>query len=59
VEGDRGYQAVATEAGPLHQLSTFGSDQRRSDPTVSQTLQLDRAMARQFVDVVRTAYPGL
>lgn len=37
------------EDATLLQLSTYGSDNRESEPKVSQTLQLDRVVAVQLV----------
>ena len=38
--------------GALVQMSTFGSDGRRSEPKVSQTIQLDKAAAMQVRDFI-------
>ena len=43
----------------LLQLDTYGSDARKDKGTVSQTLQLDEAAARELLRVVRRAFPGL
>lgn len=56
---DCGYQLVESSEGRLLQLSTYGSDLRKSEPKVSQTLQFDREAARQLLQVMREAFPGL
>lgn len=43
----------------LLQLSTFGSDTRKSDPKVSQTLQIDAARAGELMHLLRDAFPDL
>ncbi|MGW5075794.1 hypothetical protein [Rhodococcus sp. NPDC004095] len=42
----------------LH-LSTFGSDQRKSKPKSSQSIQIDAAMAAQLLEVIYEAFPAL
>ncbi|MCR6030344.1 hypothetical protein GGQ22_02680 [Nocardioides sp. zg-579] len=52
-EVDCSWQVVAAGGERLLQLSTYGSDNRRSEAKVSQTLQLDRAsalMLRKIID---------
>jgi len=39
------------------QLSTYGSDKRQDKNTVSQTLQLDEASARDLKRVLNEAFP--
>lgn len=36
----------------LVQISTYGSDARQSHPKVSQTIQIDEAIAAQVIDVL-------
>ncbi|NIH54790.1 hypothetical protein FHX76_002686 [Lysinibacter cavernae] len=43
----------------LFQLSTFGSDERMSLPKVSQTIQLDRATAKELMSAVTLVFPDL
>ncbi len=52
-EVDCFYQSVEAKDGKkfLH-LSTFGSDDRRSEAKSSQSLQLDEAMARQLAQII-------
>lgn len=42
----------------LH-LSTFGSDDRKSDRKSSQSLQLDVDRARELVEIIRKAFPEI
>lgn len=58
-EVDCGYQVFESEGGRMLQLSTFGSDQRKSDPKVSQTLQLDRQGAAALVKLLNDTFPGI
>jgi hypothetical protein len=59
-EVDCFYQVVE---GPQHErllhLSTFGSDTRKSDPKSSQSIQVDRELAGQLIEVLRRVFPGL
>ncbi len=60
--------AIASNRGPMRLASradlrrtaaaadTYGSDQRESDPKVSQTLQFDRGMARELRAVIDAAF---
>lgn len=57
-EVDCGWQ-VSQGPVTLLQLSTYGSDQRASQPKVSQTLQLDEAGARELLTIIQTAFPQL
>lgn len=45
--------------GRLVHLSTFGSDNRASAPKSSQSIQIDREIAGQLMDVLRKAFPGV
>lgn len=42
---------------PLLQLSTYGSDDRASEPKVSQTVQFDRSTAQQLREVISRVFP--
>lgn len=56
-EVDCRWQVVRASSGPaLFQLSTYGSDARVSEPKVSQTIQIDEAVARELVDNLRTTF---
>jgi fructose-1,6-bisphosphatase/inositol monophosphatase family enzyme len=57
---DCGYQTVTGAAGEvLLQLATFGSDDRKSQPKVSQTLQFDREASALLIDILRSAFPDI
>ena len=58
-EADATFQVLEDAAGRLFQLSTYGSDQRASQPKVSQTIQLDREQAAALVEQLRLAFPGI
>jgi hypothetical protein len=58
-EVDAEWSVVLTAAGALLQISTFGSDSRASVPKVSQTVQVDRDMAKQLKGAIEEAFPGL
>ena len=49
---------VISTAGddPIVQIDTFGSDQRKIDGKVSQTLQLDRKAATELIAILSKAY---
>ncbi|GAB2468791.1 hypothetical protein [Jatrophihabitans fulvus] len=59
-EADDFYQVVAGRDGKryLH-LSTFGSDDRKSEPKSSQSIQVDDAMAGELVAVLRKVFPEI
>lgn len=48
-------------AGPESylQLSTYGSDHRQSKKKVSQTLQIDREVAVELMQIIKKVFPGL
>lgn len=56
-EVDCFYQTVSDQSGQryLH-LSTFGSDERQSNPKSSQSIQVDQEMARQLVKVLQETF---
>ena len=56
---DATYQVVTDSSGVLFHLSTYGSDERASEPKVSQTVQLDRTIAEELLNALRRAFPGL
>ena len=60
-ETDALMQVVRPASGVvLLQLSTFGSDDRQSEPKVSQTIQLDKNAAlalRAFIDATFGSHP--
>ncbi|GAA1008930.1 hypothetical protein GCM10009551_091010 [Nocardiopsis tropica] len=58
-EVDCYYSVVTDGNGDLLHLSTFGSDDRQSDPKSSQSIQLDEAAAGQLLDIIVKAFPTL
>lgn len=59
-EVDCYYQLISdANGGLLLHLSTFGSDQRQSEPKSSQVLQLDESAAAELIDVIKFAFPRL
>lgn len=58
-EVDCTYQVIHGQRERLLQLSTYGSDDRQSQPKVSQTLQIDRQHAADLVRILRETFPGL
>lgn len=70
-EGTQNVRVHPTEVDCFHQvvtdadgsrflhLTTFGSDYRRSGPKSSQSLQLDESTARQLMQIIRAAFPGI
>jgi hypothetical protein len=44
---------------PPREESTYGSDQRRSQPWVNRTIELAESIARQLLDVVHTTFSRL
>ena len=51
--------AFRTEQGPILQLSTGGSPGRKNPGKSSQKIQLDRAAARDLIELIATTFPGL
>lgn len=58
-EVDCEYLVVDDGDARLLHLSTFGSDDRKSDRKSSQSLQLDLDRARELVDIIRRAFPEI
>lgn len=58
-EVDCEYAIVDDGVAHLLHLSTFGSDDRKSDRKSSQSLQLDLERARELVDIIRRAFPQI
>lgn len=59
-EVDCFFQVVLDEGGArLLHLSTFGSDERKSQSKSSQSIQLDEQMARRLLDVIHDVFPTL
>ena len=56
-EVDATYQLLTDDSGStLFQLSTYGSDERKSEPKVSQTIQLDEKFARELIAALEAAF---
>jgi hypothetical protein len=54
------YSTVHTRGGSkLLRLATLGSDLRKSEPKPSQIIEIDEAMARQLIQVMRSVFPGI
>lgn len=54
------YQTLqGTDGETLLHLSTFGSELRKSNPKSSQSQQLNEAVARELVDLLRSVYPQI
>lgn len=53
---DCSWQLVADGDRRLLQLSTYGSDDRVSQPKVSQTIQIDRVVAQQLYTLLRETF---
>lgn len=58
-EVDAEWTLVRDSGGPYFQLSTFGSDDRKLERKMSQTVQLDRQMATDLVSAIREAFPEI
>lgn len=56
-EVDCTYQEVHTADGTKYiQLTTYGSDTRKSDPKSSQTIHLDKDMAQKLIAVLSETF---
>jgi hypothetical protein len=53
------HQVIDDGTQRLLHLSTFGSDERASERKSSQSLQLDERAARELVEILAEAFPGL
>lgn len=59
-EVDCQWQPLVSASGErLLQLSTYGSDSRRSEPKVSQTIQINANTARMLIRALRETFPGI
>jgi hypothetical protein len=54
-----GYKAVTVQGTPILQLETYGSPDRKDPGTVSQSIQIDAAAAKQLLQILQAAFPGL
>lgn len=56
-EVDATYQILLDGKGePLLHLATYGSDNRKSEPKVSQTIQLDKTTALKLVAIIKSEF---
>lgn len=53
------YYQVLPGANPRVHLSTFGSEERASEPKSSQSIQIDEERARELVRILKRAFPGI
>lgn len=53
-----GWKVAEREGTKVLQLDTYGSDARKDQGTVSQSIQLDEPHARQLVAIIRRTFPG-
>ncbi len=58
-EVDCYYNIIDEDDTRLLHLSTFGSDYRQSKPKSSQSIQLDRDMAVQLIEVLLKVFPDI
>jgi len=59
-EVDCGYKIVDIDGhGRVVDLSTYGSDARKLDGKASQSIQLDKARARELFTILQEAFPGI
>ncbi|NLU64274.1 hypothetical protein HCA61_18675 [Rhodococcus sp. HNM0563] len=58
-EVDCFYNVIDDDGLHLLHLSTFGSDHRKSKPKSSQSIQLDRDMAVQLIEVLLKTFPDI
>jgi hypothetical protein len=54
-----GWKVTEREGARVLQLDTYGSDLRKEQGTVSQSIQLDEGHARRLVAIIREAFPGI
>lgn len=58
-EVDCFYNVLDEDGVRLLHLTTFGSDYRKSKPKSSQSIQFDRDMATQLIEVLLKAFPDI
>ena len=54
-----GWKVSERSGTKILQLDTYGSDVRKDQGTVSQSIQLDRAHAQELVSIIRRTFPGV
>jgi hypothetical protein len=52
-----GYLTIETPAGPVLQLTTFGSSSRAIPGKASQTMQFDRKAALELREIIDRSFP--
>jgi hypothetical protein len=58
-EVDCTYQVFEDETyGRILHLATYGSDERKSLPKVSQVIQLDELHGRKLIEILQEAFPS-
>jgi len=58
-ETDAQWSILHADGVRLLQISTFGSDNRASEPKVSQTIQMDRENASLLKKAIEATFPGI
>lgn len=58
-ECDCGWRVTERDGVQVVQLDTYGSTERKIAGKVSQSLQLDRSGAKDLVEILRSAFPGI
>jgi hypothetical protein len=53
------YFQVLDDGSRLLHLTTFGSNERSSEPKSSQSIQLDEDRARELIAILKDAFPTL
>lgn len=53
-----GWRSTTRGASKVLQIDTYGSAERKDSGTVSQSLQVDEAGARELVDIIRQVFPS-
>lgn len=57
---DATFQSLTDQNGdPIFHLSTYGSDDRASEPKVSQTFQIDQVTAEALVKAMQSTFGDL
>lgn len=54
-----GWKVAERQGARVLQLDTYGSDVRKDQGTVSQSIQLDRERAVELISIIRATFPGI
>lgn len=54
-----GWKIAERDGLKVLQLDTYGSDTRKDQGTVSQSIQLDEKQAKELMSLIRHTFPGL